>query len=272
MPFPPMGGAGNEVIVHEVITMDGKISQNGATYFVDTLTQPITLTVDDKMTFFTIHDCGLNFALHNCTIDFGGGLTSVLDAKGEMAVFFKDSNDVWFIRGFGAGIGTRVGGYALPIVNADAQQGNLTGWLPIVGMWENLRETVSTNRYFIARFSNIADLQQDVPIPPAVVPQLGRGAGSARLRLTWLQYSLFGYDQGNVAFEFFDADMVSRGTNPGPGLLAAPSDQWIERTSDDIALPINTHTVRITLQSRHAPGHGFGNYAAFDNVAGIVQV
>ena len=268
MPFPSMGGV-SDPVVHEVISMDQRISRNGATYFVDTLTAPVTLTVDDTLTFFTIHDCGLNFALHNCIVDFGGGLTRVLDAKGEMAVFFKDSDDVWFIRGFGAGIGTRVGGYVLPIVNGDANQG-FTGWVPIVGQWENLHW--QGRNYFAARFSNIADLQQDVPIPSPAVPQLGRGSGLATLVITWEQLALFGVDQGNVILEFFDANMVSLGTNPGPGLSATTQSVWEERTTGDVALPTNTHTVRITLQARHAPGHGFANYAHFDNVAGTVNV
>ena len=269
MPFPSMGGVVNEVAHHEVIAMDGQISRNGATYFVDTLTQPITLTVDDEMTFFTIHDCGLNFALHNCTIDFGDGLTSVLDAKGEMAVFFRDSDGVWFIRGFGTGIGTRVGGFELPIVNGSADQG-FTGWLPVVGTWENLHW--QGRNYFAARFSNIADLQQDVPVPPPVVPELGRGSGSATVRITWQQYALFGVDEGNVVLEFFDQNMTSLGTNPGPGLSSTAQNIWDDRTTGDIALPMNTHTIRLTLQARHAQGMGFGNYAHFDNVTGTVSV
>ena len=256
-------------IMHETITASGQISQGGVSYFVDTIEGPITLTVADSVKHFTIHDSGLNFALNNCTVDFGGGLTSVLNSRGEMAVFFKDSADVWHVRGFGAGVGSRVGGYPLPIVNGGAEQG-FTGWTQALGNWEVLTHQGRT--YFAARFSNSADLQQDVPIPPYAVPQLGRGSGSATLRLTWSQLALFGVDQGNITFEFFDANMVSLGTNPGPGLAATASNTWEERTTGDIALPINTHTVRMTLQARHAPGQGFANYAHFDDIAGIIQV
>lgn len=270
MPFPSMGGVVNEVAHHEVVTMDGQISRNGATYFVDTLTQPITLIVDDEMTFFTIHDCGLNFALHNCTVDFGDGLTSVLDAKGEMAVFFKDSNDDWFIRGFGAGIGTRVGGFVLPIVNGDASQG-FTGWTQTRGNWERLFSAQRGSVYFAARLSTWADLQQDVNVPLAAVPQLGRGSGTATVRINWVQYALFGEDEGNVTLEFFDSGMVSLGSNPGPGLVATPAGIWTERTTGDVQLLINTHTIRITLLARHVDS-GFGNYAYFDDISGVVNV
>lgn len=256
-------------IMHEAITASGQISQGGVSYFVDTIEGPITLTVADSVKHFTIHDSGLNFALNNCTVDFGGGLTSVLDSRGEMAVFFKGSANVWHVRGFGAGVGTRVGGYPLPIVNGGAEQG-FTGWTQTLGNWEVLTHQGRT--YFAARFSSSADLQQDVTIPLAAVPQLGRGSGSATLRLTWEQLALFGVDQGNITLEFFDANMVSLGTNPGPGLAATASNVWEERTTGDIALPVNTHTVRITLQARHAPGQGFANYAHFDEIAGIIQV
>ena len=256
-------------IMHETITASGQISQGGVSYFVDTIDGPITLTVADSVTHFTVHDSGLNFALNNCIVDFGGGLTSVLDSRGEMAVFFKDSADVWHVRGFGAGVGSRVGGYPLPIVNGGADQG-FTGWTQTAGNWEVLTHQGRT--YFAARFSTIADFQQDVPIPPPAVPQLGRGSGAATLRLTWAQISLFGVDQGNITLEFFDANMVSLGTNPGPGLSALTSNTWEERTTGDVPLPTNTHTVRLTLQARHALGQGLGNYAHFDDIAGIIQV
>ena len=262
----------NQPSLHYAVTADGTISHSGATYLVDTLNSAITLTVDDSVVFFTIHDSGLNFALNNCTVDFGGGLTSVLDARGEMAVFFKDSAGTWHLRGFGAGVGTRVAGYPLPIVNGSAEQG-LTGWTETLGAWEALDlDSRDGSNYFAARSSSQADLQQDVPVPAAAVPQLGRGSGSATLRLTWIQYALFGVDQANVVFEFFDANMVSLGTDPGPGLATVPAQTWTERMTDDIPLPINTHTIRITLQSRHAPGQGLSNYAIFDDVTGIVHV
>lgn len=260
----------HEEMIQEVITADGTVSRSGCTYFVDSIGGPITLTVAEGVTFFIIHDAGLNFALHNCTVDFGGGLTSILDAKGEMAIFYKDTNDVWFLRGFGAGAGTRVGGYPLPIINGGAEQG-FTGWTQAAGNWEVLTSHQGRT-YFAARFSTIADLQQDVPVPPQAVPQLGRGSGSATLRLTWMQLALFGVNEGNVTLEFFDSNMVSLGVNPGPGLLATPQGQWVERTTGDIALPINTHTVRLTLQARYVSGHGLGNYAHFDDVSGHISV
>ena len=245
------------------------ISHGGLTYFVDTIDGPITLTVADGVSFFTIHDSGLNFALNNCTVDFGGGLTSVLDSRGEMAVFYNDAGDVWHVRGFGAGVGTRVGGYPLPIVNGGAEQG-LNGWTQTRGSWEVLYNS-GRSHVFAARFSTWADLQQDIAVPPSAVPELGRGSGSATLRITWFQYALFGEDQGNVTLEFFDANMVSLGTNPGPGLVATPAGVWTERTIGDVQLPINTHTIRITLVARHIDT-GFGNYAYFDDVSGVVEV
>jgi len=255
--------------MHEAITESGQISQGGVNYFVDTIEGPITLTVSDLVTHFTIHDSGLNFSLNNCTVDFGGGLTSVLDSKGEMAVFFKDSADVWYVRGFGAGVGSRVGGYPLDIVNAGAEQG-LTGWTQTVGNWEVL---FNTGRFhvFAARLSTWGDLHQDIAVPRSAVPELGRGSGSATVRITWFQYALFGIDEGNVTLEFFDAGMVSLGTNPGPGLASTPAGIWTERTTGDVQLPINTHTIRITLLARHVDT-GLGNYTYFDDVTGIIQV
>lgn len=261
--------ASGAVPLHHVIAENGEIQRSGDIYFIDTITGPITLTVADNVLFFTIHDTGLNFALHNCIVDFGNGLTSVLNSRGEMAVFFKNASNEWQIRGFGAGIGVPVGGFTLPIVNGGADQG-FTGWTQTVGNWENLN--FSGRTYFAARFSNIADLQQDVPVPASAVPQIGRGSGSARLELTWSQFSLYGHDQGNITFEFFDATMVSLGTDPGPGLVATAANTWSQRTTGDVQLPLNTQTIRITLQSRHAPGQGFGNYASFDDVAGIIKV
>lgn len=256
-------------IMHEAITASAQISQGGVSYFVDTVEGPITLTVADSVKHFTIHDSGLNFALNNCTVDFGGGLTNVLNSRGEMAVFFKDSADVWHVRGFGAGVGSRVGGYQLPIVNGGAEQG-LTGWTQTVGNWEVLSNS-GRPHVFAARLSTWADLQQDIPVPPSAVPELGRGSGSATVTITWFQYALFGEDQGNVLLEFFDANMVSLGTNPGPGLLTTPAGVWTERTTGDVQLPINTRIIRITLLARHVDT-GFGNYAYFDDVAGIIQV
>lgn len=260
----------NQPTLHYAITESETISHNAATYFVDTLGGAITLTVDDAVRFFTIHDSGLNFALNNCTVDFGGGLRSVLDSRGEMGVFYKDSADVWFLRGFGAGVGTRVGGYPLPIINGGAQQG-LTGWTQTVGNWEILFASQTSSNVFAARLSTWADLQQDVAVPPPAVPELGRGAGTATVTITWFQYALFGQDTGNVILEFFDANMVSLGTNSGPGLVATPAGVWTERTTGDVQLPINTRTIRITLLARHVD-NGFGNYAYFDDVAGIVKV
>lgn len=85
----------HEEILAEAITATGPVSFNGASYFVNTTEGAITLTVNSEMTFFTVYDSHFNFALNNCTVDFGGGTTRVMSLDGEIMTFFKDADDNW---------------------------------------------------------------------------------------------------------------------------------------------------------------------------------
>ncbi len=82
-------------IIHEAITASGPLSQGGANYFVDTTEGAITLTVAADVTNFRVYDSHINFSLNNCTLDFGGGSTKVMNLDGEIMAFFKDANDAW---------------------------------------------------------------------------------------------------------------------------------------------------------------------------------
>lgn len=81
--------------LHQAITASGPLTDGGTHYFVNTSEGAITLTVGANVTFFTILDSHFNFALNNCTIDFGGGSTRIMNVDGEIMTFFKDAGDSW---------------------------------------------------------------------------------------------------------------------------------------------------------------------------------
>lgn len=91
------GGGGG----HETVTASATISTDDANYFVDATSAAVTLTVDAALTRFTVYDSHEQFALNNCTVDFGGGSTKVMSTDGEFMVFFKDATDAWRFMSLG---------------------------------------------------------------------------------------------------------------------------------------------------------------------------
>lgn len=79
----------------ENFTSTGTLTTDGAACFVDTSQGAITVTAGAALTFFTVYDSHFNFALNNCTVDFGGGTTRVMSLDGEIMTFFKDDLDAW---------------------------------------------------------------------------------------------------------------------------------------------------------------------------------
>lgn len=94
--------------LHQAITATGPLDAGGGHYFVNTTEGVITLTVAASVTYFTVYDSHFNFALNNCTIDFGGGSTRVMNLDGEIMTFFKDANDNWRYISIGVGSGGAV--------------------------------------------------------------------------------------------------------------------------------------------------------------------
>ena len=86
----PEGGA-----THEAVTSSTNVNNNGENLFVDTSEGAITLTVQSGVNFFTVYDSHFNFGANNCTVDFGGGSTRVMNLDGEIMTFFRDANDAW---------------------------------------------------------------------------------------------------------------------------------------------------------------------------------
>ena len=94
--------------LHVPITATGPLDAGGGHYFVNTTEGAITLTVAADVTFFTVYDSHSNFALNNCTIDFGGAITRVMNVDGEVMTFFKDSLDAWRFMSIGIATGGAV--------------------------------------------------------------------------------------------------------------------------------------------------------------------
>lgn len=102
--FPDTGAS----LVNDPITSSASIDDDGACYYVDTSEGAVTLTVGATTTAFTVYDSHFNFGMNNCTVDFGGGNTKVMDLDGEIMTFFKDSTDAWRYISVGVGSGGEV--------------------------------------------------------------------------------------------------------------------------------------------------------------------
>lgn len=86
----PVGGGD-----YVVVTSSSTASENNASYFVDTTSGAITLTVGSGVDHFTVYDTHYSFATNNCTVDFGSSTTRVISVDGEIITFFKDASNSW---------------------------------------------------------------------------------------------------------------------------------------------------------------------------------
>ena len=157
----------------------------------------------------------------------------------------------------------------LSISNPGAEQ-DMAGWTNN-GMYA--RDSSSNppartgSKYFAGGAQNLVDAYQDIEVQPAIHDKVD--AGSALVNISWFQRSLAGSDKGNIKLEFFDDSMTSLGTDPGPGLVAASSSAWDSRTTGDVSVPVNTRTIRITMEGQRVTGSNCDSY--FDDISGIIK-
>jgi hypothetical protein len=110
---------------------------------------------------------------------------------------------------------------------------------------------------------------QDLATPGAAATHID--AGRAFVTINWRQAAFdSGGDQGNIDLQFFNASMVSVGTNAGPGLLTVtPGGTWVARTTGRVAVPANTRFVRVKMTSNRTGGSNNDGY--FDAINGVFE-
>lgn len=87
---------------YEVVSSSSSITHDNVHYMVNTTSAAVTLTVDSSLTHFIVFDSHSNFALNNCTVDFGGMTSKVLSNDGEFVLFHKDGS-AWRFNSLGIG-------------------------------------------------------------------------------------------------------------------------------------------------------------------------
>lgn len=77
------------------LNADAPVDKN-TTYFVSTVSAPVTLTVDPAVNWFIVSDSHEEFDSNSCFIQFGGATGTVeLDKKNDRYMFYKASGSVW---------------------------------------------------------------------------------------------------------------------------------------------------------------------------------
>jgi len=199
-------------------------------------------------------------------------LTSINEADVQARVFARTSAGSLVSLGYGIypfELSQFLPGTALSITNADAETGDVTGWTSSVGTMTVRATTPNPHAgswYFYAGAFATTESYQDVAVP--VGEETNIDAGTALIYLEWYQTSFAGSDEANIKLEFFDNVMTSLGTNAGPGLVASSSAQWNLRQISGVSVPVDTRTVRITLEFNRVAGGNSDGY--IDTIAGSI--
>jgi hypothetical protein len=160
-------------------------------------------------------------------------------------------------------------GTALNILNGDAET-LLANWTNVTGALANRSSSPAPYegaQYFFGGANPATEAYQDVAVP--VGEEANIDAGTALLNLRWRQSSFATQDRANIKVEFFDAGMVSLGTNAGPGLVATTANIWTSRGIFGLAVPALTRTVRISMEFQRISGSNLDGY--IDAIEGSIE-
>lgn len=159
--------------------------------------------------------------------------------------------------------------YELPITNAGAETGDLTGWtnsgMSVLSADPNPKEG---SYYFSGGTVGSSNAYQDFVVPAEAETDIDAGRGF--MNFSWWQTSLAAQDQGNVEIDFLDGTDTLISGDTGSGLLAvSPDHVWLERTYDDLAIPANTRKIRVRMVTNRTSGTN--NDAYFDQLSGSIS-
>ena len=151
----------------------------------------------------------------------------------------------------------------LSIVNPGAETGDTTGWTVSGGFTTRTGAVGETpgayegTYYFYGGDSTASSsAYQDIDV----------SASTSSVNVTWQQSHYSGDDKANIRLEFYSLGSLV-GSNPGPG-LSTHTGGWLERTTNDVALPAETDTVRIIIEAQRFAGNN--NDAYFDAISASV--
>lgn len=157
--------------------------------------------------------------------------------------------------------------YELPIVNPGAETGDLSGWVNS-GMTAAAEIPAKSGSYhFSGGTSASAEAYQDMAVPAEAETDID--GGRAVLNFSWWQASWAVDDNANVEIDFLDGTDTLISTEIGSGLIStSPSQTWVERTYDDLAIPANTRTIRIRMKATRDVGTYNDGY--LDDLSGSI--
>lgn len=159
--------------------------------------------------------------------------------------------------------------WSMPITNPGAESGSLSGWVNSgAGVRSSDPSPYEGSYYFTGGSSSVSSAYQDIAINSVIHPYVDKG--TCRVKIDWMQASWGGSDEANIRLEFFDDNMVSIGSNPGPGLLAqTPSKTWVARTTDYVIVPTGTRTIRVKMEFKRNAGTNSDGY--IDAIEGTLK-
>lgn len=163
----------------------------------------------------------------------------------------------------------------LPIVNGDAESGDMTGWTIIdPGVYAatspaftNQTETPYEGSYIFYGGDSDAfsKVSQEVQIPSSFDSYID--ASNARLDLSWYQGSYDGSDEAEVSYEFLDSVGNSIGGEVSNGLFAT-QEGWHKR-SYEIPIPSGARSVIFYMIYNRTSGSNNNGY--IDKIEAVVR-